>query len=177
MIDPPHLAPVAHEFLVVQSEFYLGPHGRSGDYVKMLHGQPDAVVFNGYLNQYLFSPLQVQAGQRIRTWVPCAYAGENARFFAEPLPGRDEPIGSPGGAAKLGVVGSDTPLVAALPRVGNLAPGHRGQGARRWHAPGWACPALGRPHALVPGQPDPQRRPAVCPDFRLHSLFLLAGLM
>jgi NAD-dependent dihydropyrimidine dehydrogenase PreA subunit len=31
------------------------------------------------------------------------YAGENARFFAEPLPGRDEPLGSPGGAAKLGV--------------------------------------------------------------------------
>src|SRR5207248_1619677 len=23
------------------------------------------------------------------------YAGENARFFAEPLPGRDEPLGSP----------------------------------------------------------------------------------
>ena len=44
-----------------------------------------------------------------------AYAGENARFFAEPLPTRDEPLGSPGGAAKLGVVGADTPLVAALP--------------------------------------------------------------
>jgi nitrite reductase (NO-forming) len=69
IIDPPHLAPVAHEFLVVQSELYLGPQGKSGDYAKMLRGQPDAVVLNGYLNQYLFSPLRVQAGQRIRIWV------------------------------------------------------------------------------------------------------------
>ena len=44
-----------------------------------------------------------------------AYVGENARFFAEPLPGRSEPLASPGGAARLGVVGADTPLVAALP--------------------------------------------------------------
>jgi NAD-dependent dihydropyrimidine dehydrogenase PreA subunit len=44
------------------------------------------------------------------------YAGENARFFAEPLPGRGEPLSSPGGAAKLGVVGADTPFVAGLPR-------------------------------------------------------------
>ncbi len=43
------------------------------------------------------------------------YAGENARFLAEPLPGRDEPLCSPGGAAKLGVVGADTPFVAGLP--------------------------------------------------------------
>ncbi|HEU5393006.1 MAG TPA: ferredoxin family protein [Streptosporangiaceae bacterium] len=44
-----------------------------------------------------------------------AYTEENARFFAEPLPGREEPLGSPGGAGKLGVVGADTPFVAALP--------------------------------------------------------------
>jgi ferredoxin len=43
------------------------------------------------------------------------YAGENARFFAGPLPGRDEPLGSPGGAGKVGVAGADTPFVAALP--------------------------------------------------------------
>jgi NAD-dependent dihydropyrimidine dehydrogenase PreA subunit len=45
-----------------------------------------------------------------------SYAAENARFFAEPLPGRDAPLGSPGGATRLGVVGADTPFVAALPR-------------------------------------------------------------
>jgi NAD-dependent dihydropyrimidine dehydrogenase PreA subunit len=40
---------------------------------------------------------------------------DNARFFAEPLPGRDEPLGSPGGARILGRIGTDTPLVAEAP--------------------------------------------------------------
>ena len=43
-----------------------------------------------------------------------SYRGENAAFFAAPLPGRDKPVGSPGGAARLGAAGADTPLVAAL---------------------------------------------------------------
>ena len=40
---------------------------------------------------------------------------DNAAFFTEVLPGRDAPLGDPGGALKLGRVGADTPLVAALP--------------------------------------------------------------
>jgi hypothetical protein len=38
-------------------------------------------------------------------------------FFSEPLPGRVEPLGSPGGAAKLAPLGVDTELVSghALP--------------------------------------------------------------
>jgi NAD-dependent dihydropyrimidine dehydrogenase PreA subunit len=43
------------------------------------------------------------------------FTGDNAAFFAEPLPGRAEPLVSPGGAAKLGRLGVDTPLVAGLP--------------------------------------------------------------
>ncbi len=43
------------------------------------------------------------------------YKEENARFFAEPLPGRGAPLGSPGGAAKTGVTDADTPFVAAVP--------------------------------------------------------------
>lgn len=39
------------------------------------------------------------------------FVTENARFFSEPLPGRAEPLGSPGGAAELGPVGVDTPFV------------------------------------------------------------------
>ncbi|WP_433206284.1 ferredoxin [Nocardia sp. CA-107356] len=39
---------------------------------------------------------------------------ENARFFAEPLPGHDAALGSPGSAAKLGEVGSDTAFVEAF---------------------------------------------------------------
>jgi NAD-dependent dihydropyrimidine dehydrogenase PreA subunit len=44
------------------------------------------------------------------------YKDDNARFFAEPLPGRDRPLGSPGGAGRLGPVGADTALVTARPR-------------------------------------------------------------
>ncbi|NKQ52442.1 ferredoxin family protein [Amycolatopsis sp. K13G38] len=46
------------------------------------------------------------------------YAADNDRFFSETLPGREEPLGSPGGAAKVGDLGVDTPLVAGLPRSG-----------------------------------------------------------
>ena len=44
-----------------------------------------------------------------------AYARANSDFFAAKLPGRDGPLGSPGGAAKTGAAGSDTPFVAARP--------------------------------------------------------------
>ena len=43
------------------------------------------------------------------------YAAENVRFFVEPLPGRDQALGSPGGAATLGPTGVDTPFVSGLP--------------------------------------------------------------
>jgi NAD-dependent dihydropyrimidine dehydrogenase PreA subunit len=44
------------------------------------------------------------------------HLADNAAFFRETLPGRDGPIGSPGGATKLGRVGVDTLLVAGFPR-------------------------------------------------------------
>jgi NAD-dependent dihydropyrimidine dehydrogenase PreA subunit len=43
------------------------------------------------------------------------FAADNTRFFAEPLPGTDTALESPGGAAKLGPLGVDTPLVADYP--------------------------------------------------------------
>jgi len=46
-------------------------------------------------------------------WVP--YRTDNARFFSDTLPGRDAPLGSPGGAAKMSPTGVDTPLVAGHP--------------------------------------------------------------
>ena len=46
------------------------------------------------------------------------YVDDGARFFGEPLPGRDEPLGAPGGAAEIGPIGVDTPLVAAHPGNG-----------------------------------------------------------
>ncbi|KQY06187.1 hypothetical protein ASD37_17915 [Mycobacterium sp. Root135] len=44
------------------------------------------------------------------------HLADNEAFFSHTLPGRDAPLGSPDGAAKLGRVGVDTPLVASLPR-------------------------------------------------------------
>jgi nitrite reductase (NO-forming) len=69
VIDPPDLVPVAHEYVFIQSELYLGPQGQPGDYTKMLADTPDAVVFNGYVNQYAHAPITVDPGQRIRIWV------------------------------------------------------------------------------------------------------------
>jgi NAD-dependent dihydropyrimidine dehydrogenase PreA subunit len=40
------------------------------------------------------------------------HVDDNRRFFLEILPGRDTPIGNPGGAAKVGPAGVDTELVA-----------------------------------------------------------------
>ncbi|KKK01516.1 ferredoxin [Micromonospora sp. HK10] len=48
------------------------------------------------------------------------FTDDNARFFAEPLPGAAAPLGSPGGAAKVGRLAVDTPLVAGHPRPTTL---------------------------------------------------------
>ncbi len=43
------------------------------------------------------------------------HLADNAAFFETVLPGRDTPLGTPGGARGIGRVGVDTPLVAAMP--------------------------------------------------------------
>lgn len=80
VIDPPDLAPVDHEYLMVQSELYLGPQGQPGDLAKMQAVNPDAVVFNGYVSQYKFAPVKVDPGQRVRVWVLDAGPNENSSF-------------------------------------------------------------------------------------------------
>jgi NAD-dependent dihydropyrimidine dehydrogenase PreA subunit len=39
------------------------------------------------------------------------FTADNARFFNEPLPEAGTPLGSPGGAARIGPLGKDTALV------------------------------------------------------------------
>jgi len=39
------------------------------------------------------------------------FIADNLAFFTEVLPGRDQPLGAPGGAAKVGELRADTPLV------------------------------------------------------------------
>ena len=80
IIDPPELGPVAHEYLLVQSELYLGPDGKPGDLAKMQAEQADAVVFNGYVSQYLHRPIRVEPGERVRVWVVDAGPSENSSF-------------------------------------------------------------------------------------------------
>jgi NAD-dependent dihydropyrimidine dehydrogenase PreA subunit len=50
------------------------------------------------------------------------HLADDAAFFSEVLPGRTMPLGNPGGAAAMGRIGVDTPLVAGLaPRAGHSA--------------------------------------------------------
>jgi nitrite reductase (NO-forming) len=69
IIDPPGLAKVDREYVIVQSELYLGPQGGSVDPDKIAAEKPDAVVFNGFARQYDFAPLAARVGERVRIWV------------------------------------------------------------------------------------------------------------
>jgi nitrite reductase (NO-forming) len=69
VIDPPGLPRVARSYVLVQSELYLGPQGGSVDVDKLRAERPDAVVFNGYANQYDHRPLPARVGERVRVWV------------------------------------------------------------------------------------------------------------
>jgi nitrite reductase (NO-forming) len=80
IIDPPDLPAVAHEYVLVQSELYLGPEGEPGDLVKMRSERPDAVVFNGYVAQYAHRPLVARAGERVRIWVLDAGPNRDSAF-------------------------------------------------------------------------------------------------
>lgn len=69
VIDPPGLAPVDREYLLVQSELYLGAQGATADPAKVAAERPDAVVFNGFANQYDHDQLAARVGERVRLWV------------------------------------------------------------------------------------------------------------
>ncbi|MGV0718263.1 multicopper oxidase domain-containing protein [Mycolicibacterium sp. XJ662] len=80
VIDPPDLALVDREYLMVQSEFYLGPPGGEVDAAKVAADTPDLVVFNGYANQYDHAPLTAKVGERIRIWVLAAGPNRGTSF-------------------------------------------------------------------------------------------------
>jgi nitrite reductase (NO-forming) len=80
IVDPPGLAKVDHEYLLVQSEQYYGPQGQPGSLRKMQNEGWDAVVFNGYASQYKFRPLRVEPHQRVRVWVLDVGPSENSAF-------------------------------------------------------------------------------------------------
>lgn len=80
IIDPPDLEPVDQEFVIVQSELYLGPPDQPGDLTKMMTEDWDAVVFNGYFSQYKFAPIHVEKDARYRVWVVDDGPNENSAF-------------------------------------------------------------------------------------------------
>jgi nitrite reductase (NO-forming) len=80
IIDPPDLAPVDKEFVFIQSELYTGPEGQPGDLTKMQDEAWDAVVFNGYVNQYAHAPIKTEVDERIRVWVIDNGPSENSSF-------------------------------------------------------------------------------------------------
>lgn len=72
IVDPATGWAPAQEYVLVQSEFYTNqlPDGTYAvDPTKLDAGNPDYVVFNGYVNQYKDSPLVAKAGQRIRIFI------------------------------------------------------------------------------------------------------------
>jgi nitrite reductase (NO-forming) len=70
VIEPPELPSVARSYVLVQGEYYLGPHDDgSVDETKIAEDRPDLVVFNGYANQYDHAPLAATVGERVRIWV------------------------------------------------------------------------------------------------------------
>ena len=80
VIDPPDLAPVDREYLLVQSEMYLGPQGEPADPERIAGGTPDLVVFNGYAWQYDAAPLTARVGERVRLWVLAAGPNGGSAF-------------------------------------------------------------------------------------------------
>jgi nitrite reductase (NO-forming) len=80
IIDPPDLPPVDREYLIVQSEFYLGAAGGEVDADKVAADSPDLVVFNGYAQQYDHAPLTARVGERIRFWVLAAGPNRGSAF-------------------------------------------------------------------------------------------------
>jgi nitrite reductase (NO-forming) len=80
IIDPPNLEPVDHEYVMVQSELYAADTSEPPDFTRMVAEQWDAVVFNGYANQYQAAPMRVEPEERVRIWVLDAGPSENSSF-------------------------------------------------------------------------------------------------
>lgn len=87
IIDPPGLSQVDHEFVLIQSEIYLGPEGGATDEAKVAAKTPDLMAFNGMAFQYKYRPLQVGVGQRVRFWLmdagpslPCTFHVVGGQF-------------------------------------------------------------------------------------------------
>lgn len=69
VIEPPGLDPVDEEYVLIQSEEYLGFDGQPADPVKLASAIPDVATFNGRAFGYDARPLTAHVGDRVRFWV------------------------------------------------------------------------------------------------------------
>jgi nitrite reductase (NO-forming) len=76
VIEPDGLEPVDRQYVLIQSEQYLGADGGPADATKVAAGVPDIVAFNGRAFGYDAHPLTARVGERVRIWV--LDAGPNA---------------------------------------------------------------------------------------------------
>lgn len=76
VIEPDGLAAVDRQYVLIQSDQYLGSDGGPADAAKVAAGIPDLVTFNGRAFQYDAHPLVAEVGERVRIWV--LDAGPNA---------------------------------------------------------------------------------------------------
>lgn len=87
IIDPPELAEVDREYVLVQSEIYLDSPGSSPeeatdvDMDAALRGEyPDFMAFNGIAAQYTQHPLEAEVGENVRIWVLDAGPNRSSGF-------------------------------------------------------------------------------------------------
>lgn len=120
VIEPANLDPVDRQFVLVQSEQYLGADGGPTDATKAAAAIPDIVTFNGRAFQYDAHPLTAAVGDRVRFWV--LDAGPNAALSFHVVGGQFDTVWTEGaysvrrgtGAGTAGTTGAQTlPLLAA----------------------------------------------------------------
>jgi len=74
IVDPAKTRSPAREFVLVQSEFYLGPtvgqdSARTLGWEKLLGQAPDHIVFNGRASQYAAHPIDVRPDELLRLYL------------------------------------------------------------------------------------------------------------
>ena len=72
IIDPPDLAEVDREYVLVQGELYLGEPGGAEQSARIRDGRPHGWMFNGTAAGYEHAPLPAKVGERVRVWVVTA---------------------------------------------------------------------------------------------------------
>ena len=102
---------VDREYLMVQSEMFLGAPSGDADADKVAADKPDLVVFNGYARQYDHAPLTARVGERVRIWVLTAGPNRGTAFHV--VGGQFDTVWSEGDYRRLrpGTGGRDARIV------------------------------------------------------------------